>query len=273
MANPLKYLLGPAGAAIAGGYGGGNSASQSDFQQGSGTPQYADSPQFNQQPQNSFWTGSKGGFYNSPIYTQPQTQTLNNQLSLGNQLINDPYNSPIGQQLISQYNTQTVPMLAERFNSLGAGRSSAFNSALRSSGGDLNRNLLQTGLGFQQSGLTPQYQTTHLPNQPGFLQSSANYLMELLGDVAAAYATGGLSVPGSIAKKGDISKGQQPQGQAQVAGGGNNMQPQQQQGNPMGLNFGNQGQLGGEAGLNATLRRFFQTQQGQNIIQTLMKGG
>jgi hypothetical protein len=272
MANPLKYLLGPVGAQMAGGYGSGN-RSQTPPQQGGGMPQYADSPQFNQQPQNSFWTGSEGGFYNSPIYTQNQAGTLNNNLSLGNQLINDPYNSPIGKQLISQYNTQTVPMLSERFNSMGLGRSGAFNSALKASGGELNRNLLNTGLAFQQSGLTPQYQTTHLPNQPGFVQSSANYLMELLGDIAAAYATGGMSVPSSIAKKGDISRGQQPQGQAQPAGMNTPMGGQQQAAASMGLPFTRNGELGGEAGINATLRRFFQTQQGQNIMQTLAKGG
>lgn len=272
MPNPLKYMLGPVGLQMAGGYGGGNGGTQPQTQSGQGTPQYADSPQFNQKPQNSFWTGSEGGFYNSPIYKQNQAQTLDNQLSMGNQLINDPFNSNIGKQLISQYNTKTVPMLSERFNSLGAARSSAFNSALRSSGGDLNRDLLNTGNAFLQSGLRPQYQTTHLPNQPGFLQSSANYLMELLGDVAAAYATGGMSVPSSIAKKGDISRGQQPQGQAQPAGG-NPMGSQQQAASSMGIPFTNQGELGGEAGINAMLRRFFQTQQGQDIMKTLAKGG
>jgi hypothetical protein len=274
MPNPLKYLLGPVGAQMAGGYGNGNSAPQANYQQQpGGMPMYADSPQFTQQPKHSFWTGSEGGFYNTPIFEQGQAATLNNNLSLGNQLVTDPFNSPIGQQLISQYNKQTIPMLSERFNSMGLGRSSAFNNALRSSGGDLNRNLLQTGLGFQQSGLTPRYQTSHLPNQPGFLQSSANYMTELLVDILGAYLTGGASIPSSIRKKGDISAGQQPQGQPQLAGMNTMMGGQQQAASSLGIPFTNNGQLGGEAGINAALRRFFQTQQGQNIMQTLAKGG
>ena len=49
---------------------------------------------------------------------------------------------PLRQQAMTQFNTQTVPSLAERFTSLGGGqRSSAFQGALGQAGAGLQENL------------------------------------------------------------------------------------------------------------------------------------
>lgn len=63
--------------------------------------------------------------------------------------------NPIEDRARSQFNTQTVPGLAERFTSLGGGqRSSAFQNAIGSAGVDLESGLaaLRSQFGLQQQG-------------------------------------------------------------------------------------------------------------------------
>jgi hypothetical protein len=63
--------------------------------------------------------------------------------------------NPIEERARSQFNTQTVPGLAERFTSLGGGqRSSAFQNAIGSSSADLESGLaaLRSQFGLQQQG-------------------------------------------------------------------------------------------------------------------------
>jgi hypothetical protein len=63
--------------------------------------------------------------------------------------------NPIEERARSQFQTQTVPGLAERFTSLGGGqRSSAFQGALGSAGSDLESGLaaLRSQFGLQQQG-------------------------------------------------------------------------------------------------------------------------
>ncbi len=67
---------------------------------------------------------------------------------------------PLAQQARTQFQTNTIPGLAERFTSLGQGaqRSSAFQGALGQAGGELEQGLaaLQSQYGLKQQGLQQQ---------------------------------------------------------------------------------------------------------------------
>jgi hypothetical protein len=81
--------------------------------------------------------------------------------------------NPIEERARSQFNTQTIPGLAERFTSLGGGqRSSAFQNAIGSSSADLESGLaaLRSQFGLQQQGQQNQLLHTLLGYgfQPGF---------------------------------------------------------------------------------------------------------
>jgi len=93
---------------------------------------------------------------------------------------------PIADKAMNQFQTQTVPSLAERFTSMGQGgqRSSDFSSAIGGAGADLGRDLsaqesqygLQRGGQLQQllgMGLTPQFESSFRPQTHGFLGNMA----------------------------------------------------------------------------------------------------
>lgn len=97
---------------------------------------------------------------------------------------------PIANEAIHRYETQGVPSLAERFTAMGGGqRSSAFQNALASGRGDLERSLgaMQAQYGLQnrsglldqlKMGLLGQPEFMHSARQPGFFE---NLLGPLLG--------------------------------------------------------------------------------------------
>jgi hypothetical protein len=112
---------------------------------------------------------------------------------------------PIAQQARTQFQTQTIPGLAERFTSLGSGaqRSSAFQGALGQAGAGLEQNLAALGsqYGLQQRGLdqqllsallstalAPESETLITPGQPGALQE----LVPTLGRLLPLLLGGGL---------------------------------------------------------------------------------
>lgn len=110
--------------------------------------------------------------------------------------------APIAQQARTQFNTQTVPSLAERFTSLGAQNSSAFQGALGQAGAGLEESLagLQSKYGLAQQGqqqqlllallgmaLQPQFENAYFPSRPGLFQGLAGGLGSGLGTL------GGLS--------------------------------------------------------------------------------
>lgn len=198
--------------------------------------QFAD--QLTNAPKSNFWTGSKGGFQNIPIFNQQQSGAFGNILQQGQNLLNNPGQSPMAQQAINQFNTQTIPGLAERFTAMGGGqRSSGFQQALGAAGSGLQQSL--AAMGYQQAlpllqlGLTPQYQTAHIPGQQGFLQSIAGPLAQA-GLGALTGGVGGALLGGS----GGIGKG--------IAAG----------------LFGGMGQQGGQGGGGLS-----------ELLQLLMKGG
>lgn len=99
-----------------------------------------------------------------------------------------PSFAPIAQQARTQFNTQTIPSLAERFTSLGAQNSSAFQGALGSAGAGLEENLasMQSQYGLQQNsqnqnlmkillglGLSPQFENIAFGGQPGAFHGAA----------------------------------------------------------------------------------------------------
>lgn len=93
--------------------------------------------------------------------------------------------APIAQQARTQFNTETIPTLAERFTAMGNGqRSSAFEGALGKAGAGLEENLAalksqydynnfqnqqQHYLNRILGGLQPQYQQTFIPPQQGIV--------------------------------------------------------------------------------------------------------
>lgn len=120
----------------------------------------------------------------SPQQMMGQNQLLQMGLS-GLQNLPQADFGPIAQQVRTQFQTQTVPGLAERFTSMGAGggRSSAFTGALGQAGAGLEEALaaLQSQFGLQQRGqeqnflqsllgfgLQPQFENIAQQKGPGF---------------------------------------------------------------------------------------------------------
>ncbi len=111
---------------------------------------------------------------------------------------------PIANQARQQFNTETVPSLAERFTAMGNGqRSSAFQGALGSAGADLESQLaaLQAQYGMQNRsqlmqllglGLEPSFETAYQPGQPSFLQGAFGGLSSGLGSLGSAGLLGGM---------------------------------------------------------------------------------
>lgn len=152
----------------------------------------------------------------------PQQLGWQNQAgNLALQGLQNPYEGfePIAQQARTQFQTSTVPSLAERFTSMGSGgqRSSAFQGALGQAGAGLESNLaaLQSDYGLRRQGmlqnllgqaLQPNFDTRFVQHEPGFLESA-------LGSIS-----GGLSQYGAM--KGLGMFGGLGQNQAQGSFGG-----------------------------------------------------
>lgn len=112
---------------------------------------------------------------------------------------------PIAQQARTNFQTQTIPMLAERFASLGSNkRSSGFEGQLGSAAAGLeeglaalqsNHNLAAGGLQNQLLSLLlgfasqPSFETGYKPSQPGFLQGLAGPLAQGLGGLGTSWFT------------------------------------------------------------------------------------
>lgn len=113
---------------------------------------------------------------------------------------NQPSFTPIANQQLEQFYTQTVPSLAERFTALGNGqRSSAFQGALANAGRGLHNDLAAQNQQFNQQnrsnytnllnfGLTPRFQTALNPGGAGLLPGVVNGAAQL----GKAYLSGGL---------------------------------------------------------------------------------
>lgn len=166
----------------------------------------------------SFLFGTPGQTQQFQRFNQPQqqlqNQSLNQALSLlqgmpGSQ--NVPQNSfaPIAQQARQQFNTQTIPGLAERFTAMGGGqRSSAFQGALGQAGSGLESSLAALGSEYGQRqqgldqqllgqllnyGMMPSFENAYTPRQPGFLESTASGASQGIGALLPLLLSGGSS--------------------------------------------------------------------------------
>lgn len=136
----------------------------------------------------NWFNGNPEIFRQVPKYTPGVQNGVNNVLQQGFENLQNPYQGfdNISNNAINQFNTQTVPSLAERFTSLGGGqRSSAFQSALGGAGADLQSNLasMRELFGQQNRGQSLQQIGFGLQNQPDFLHSpkQRGWLEGLLG--------------------------------------------------------------------------------------------
>lgn len=160
------------------------------------------------QPGNA-WTGYSPQLMTTSPYASNQRQMMNQagqmglQGLLGGQMPGGMSFDPMRQQAMTQFNTQTVPSLAERFTSMGGGqRSSAFQGALGQAGAGLQENLAGMQSQYQMQmlpmlmqmlgiGLQPQTEQQYLPGQKGFFQSGAEQFLHGVGAALPGFATGG----------------------------------------------------------------------------------
>lgn len=136
-------------------------------------------------------------------YNPAQQQALDMILAQSSQGLQNPRAGfdPIANLARKQFQTQTVPGIAERFSAIGSGgaqKSSAFQSLLGSAGSDLEAQLAALGanyglqnraglLGQLQLGLNPQTENIYFGQQPGF----GNQLLKTGGDITGSYLQAG----------------------------------------------------------------------------------
>ncbi len=144
---------------------------------------------------------------------RPQQLSVQNQ-ALGNasQLLNNTNQykfdfGPIEQKAREDFQSKTVPSLAERFVGQGSGtRSSSFQGALSGAGGELETNLAALGAEYglrnqsQQQGhlsnllgygLQPSFENIYTPAQPGLAKSMAPGLINAGTQLGVAAIQGG----------------------------------------------------------------------------------
>lgn len=138
--------------------------------------------------------------------------------------------APIAQRARTQFEQQTIPSIAERFNTLGRGAlsSSGFAQTLGQAGAGLEEGLAaqEAQFGLQQQGLLQsllgqllgagsqqQFENLYQPSQPGFLQS---LLPGLIGGVSSLGGPLAGAAGGALANTifGSVGKQAQPQQQA-----------------------------------------------------------
>lgn len=150
----------------------------------------------------------------SPQQMGLQNQGIQNLLQLLQSGGGTPGNfEPIAQKARTQFQTQTIPSLAERFTALGGQNSSAFQGALGSAGAGLEEGLAAQGAqyGLQQNaqlqnlmqlllGLStqPSVENVIYKGQPGALHGAAQGLGSYLGAEAPAWAAKGIGKLGGL---------------------------------------------------------------------------
>jgi hypothetical protein len=154
-----------------------------------------------------FFVGSPGRTQQFPRFTAQQQQLVGNLNPVISNLLSsssgqNAFNfAPISQKARTNFKTQTVPSLAERFTALGGQNSSAFQGALGQAGSGLEESLaaLESKYGLAQQGnqqqlllallslaLQPQFESAYTPSQPGLIQGAAGALGGL-GGLGGAY--------------------------------------------------------------------------------------
>jgi hypothetical protein len=169
-----------------------------------------------QRPQFNWLSGRPEFQEQTPILNQGQQGVQNQALQQLMNLLKGTGGlegfKPIEDQARAQFNTQTIPGLAERFTSMGGGqRSSAFQGALGSAGSGLEQGLAslksQYGLGQQgllsQMGFQPSFENHLFQRQPGVPETFFNSLGGALGALIPFLPAlfGAPSIPGLYGNK------------------------------------------------------------------------
>lgn len=207
----------------------------------------------------SFFGGTPARTEQTPLLSQPQQGLQNQAIQQLMSMLGQGGGSfaPIEQQARTNFQTNTIPGLAERFTSLGGsgtGNSSAFQGALGSAGSGLEQGLasLKSQHGLQQQGLLsqlgmqPSFQNNYFARQPGFGENASKHLAAIL-PILGLILGGSFGGPGGAAVGSTAGSGIQNllsmlSNQGQNSGG--SMFPQQGGGltnqafAPQPLNFG-----------------------------------
>ena len=150
-------------------------------------------------PPEDWWSGQPAHVLQTPLYGNEQGAAFQQALRQALQGLSQNQSNfgDIANQARANFNEQTIPSIAERFTSLGAGngRSSAFGNQLGSAAANF-----ETGLAGQQSqhnmqqfqqllqllgiGLTPQFENTYSAGKEGFGQQALQQLIGQAGQAA-----------------------------------------------------------------------------------------
>jgi hypothetical protein len=174
----LPYLATAGGAAL-GGYLSGQSSQ----------PNRLTTNQVSAQPTGNWLTGYGAQAQQLPRFTPEQQSALSQLLSQGMSQFNFP---AIEEAARSNFQSRTVPSLAERFASMGSGNrgSSGYGAALGRAGAGLEQQLAalksQHGLGLTQLGLTPSFENIYIPQTSGFLGGASQGIGQGIGSVSPA---------------------------------------------------------------------------------------
>ena len=154
------------------------------------------------------WSGYDAAMMTTSPYSQNQRNQMNQVGQMGMQGLQTGQMpggfdfNPIAQQAQTQFNTQTIPSLAERFTSLGGGqRSSAFQGALGQAGAGLQENLASMKSQYQAQmmpmllemlgmGMKPQEEQTFLPREAGLWENLGGQAIHGLASALPGLATG-----------------------------------------------------------------------------------
>lgn len=163
------------------------------------------------------WLQKPGKWKKNALLTPEQQQSAQFARTQGQQQIQNPYQGfePIAQQAQQMFQKQTVPSLAERFTSMGAGNalsSPAFANQLGAAGQDLSSNLAAMmaqygqhqqalGQGLMGMGMHPEFENYYQPPRTGFLSG-------LLGGAGSSLSSmGGAGMAKSLGNWQDKQEG------------------------------------------------------------------
>jgi len=153
-----------------------------------------------------FFVGAPGQVQQLPLLNGQQQQLQGQNIQNVMQMLQGGQNAPskfdfapIAQQARNQFETQTIPSLAERFTALGGGQnSSAFQGALGNASADLESQLASLGSQFGMQNqqmdrdyllqllrfaLMPQFESQYLPATGGLLGGAAQGAGQGLGQL------------------------------------------------------------------------------------------
>ena len=178
-----------------------------------GQQSYNNNPITYTQPGPGFFSGTNANISYYPQYEPEQQYTLDQLLRGGLGGIRGLQEldfDPIAERQQREFQTQTVPSLAERFTALGGGqRSGAFKAALGQAGSDLqsqlaalrskyglaaNEQRLQQALPQLQFGLQPRRESVYTPRQSSGISNLFGGLGQGIGQGISSLARMGLGI-------------------------------------------------------------------------------